>query len=86
MEKSLYFSSNREGSLGDHDIWKVEVKGESYGEPVNLGSKKITRKRSSLSYDDNKLYFSSDRPTRFWWTCVYVIALQKVVSMKLELL
>ncbi|MNK21351.1 Outer membrane porin F precursor [compost metagenome] len=63
--KTLYFSSDREGTLGGHDIWKVEVKGNnSYGEPVNLGSKVNTEAKESFPFitDDNKLYFSSDRP------------------------
>ena len=61
--KWLYFSSDRKGSVGASDIWKVEVKGgNSYGEPVNLGPKVNTKGRESFPYitDDNRLFFSSD--------------------------
>ena len=38
--KTLYFGSNMPGSLGQTDIWKVEIKADgSYGMPENLGKK-----------------------------------------------
>jgi outer membrane protein OmpA-like peptidoglycan-associated protein len=61
--KWLYFSSNRKGSLGGADIWKVEVKGgNSFGEPVNLGKKVNTEGNEGFPFitDDNRLFFSSD--------------------------
>jgi len=62
--KTLYFASNRKGSLGKGtDIWKVDVKGgNSYGEPVNLGKKVNTEGNENYPFitDDNKLYFASD--------------------------
>lgn len=61
--KTLYFASNRKGSLGATDIWKVEVKGNNtYGEPVNLGKKVNTEGNENFPFiaDYNKLYFSSD--------------------------
>ena len=78
--KTLYFSSNREGTLGEQDIWKVEIKGNnSYGEPVNLGTKVNTPGKESFPFitDDNKLYFSSDRPKGFGGLDVYVVDLTK---------
>lgn len=61
--KTLYFASNRKGSLGATDIWKVEVKGNNtYSEPVNLGKKVNTEGNENFPFitDDNKLYFASD--------------------------
>ncbi|MEL1244729.1 OmpA family protein [Flavobacterium sp. DGU11] len=61
--KTLYFASNRKGSIGATDIWKVEVKGNNtYSEPVNLGKKINTEGVENFPFitDDNKLYFASD--------------------------
>ncbi|MFN3967581.1 OmpA family protein [Flavobacterium sp.] len=61
--KTLYFSSNRPGSLGGVDIWKVAINADgTYGEPQNLGSKINTEGNESFPFiaDDNKtLYFAS---------------------------
>jgi len=78
--KTLYFASDREGSIGGNDIWKVEVKGNnSYGEPVNLGPKVNTEGKESFPSitDDNKLYFSSDGRKGFGSLDVFVIDLNK---------
>lgn len=61
--KWLYFSSDRKGSVGGSDIWKVEIKGgNSYGTPINLGKKINTPGREAFPFvtDDNKLFFASD--------------------------
>lgn len=61
--KTLYFSSDRTGSLGGVDIWKVAINDDgTYGEPQNLGNKVNTEGNESFPFiaDDNKtLYFSS---------------------------
>ncbi|MCF6130624.1 OmpA family protein [Flavobacterium sp. AS60] len=63
--KTLYFSSNRPGSLGSGttDIWKVAVNADgTYGDPQNLGNKVNTEGNESFPFiaDDNKtLYFAS---------------------------
>lgn len=61
--KTLYFSSDRPGSLGGVDIWKVAVNADgTYGEPQNLGNKVNTEGNESFPFiaDDNKtLYFAS---------------------------
>ena len=61
--KTLYFSSNRPGSIGGVDIWKVAVNADgSFGEPQNLGNKVNTEGNESFPFiaDDNKtLYFAS---------------------------
>ena len=61
--KTLYFSSNRPGSLGGTDIWKVAVNADgTLGEPQNLGAKVNTEGNESFPFiaDDNKtLFFAS---------------------------
>ena len=78
--KTLYFASDREGTMGSFDIWKVEVKGNnSYGEPVNLGNKVNTGGNEDYPFinDDNRLFFSSDRPNGFGALDVFVIDFAK---------
>jgi outer membrane protein OmpA-like peptidoglycan-associated protein/tetratricopeptide (TPR) repeat protein len=61
--KTLYFSSNMNGSIGGVDIWKVSVNGSEFGEPENLGSKVNTEGNESFPFiaDDNTtLYFASN--------------------------
>jgi outer membrane protein OmpA-like peptidoglycan-associated protein/tetratricopeptide (TPR) repeat protein len=61
--KTLYFSSDMQGTLGGVDVWKVAVNSDgSYGAPENLGSKVNTEGNESFPFinDDNKtLYFAS---------------------------
>ena len=77
--KTLYFSSDREGTLGGNDIWKVDVNGDSYGEPQNLGPKVNTAGRESFPFitDDNLLYFSSDGRKGFGSLDIFRIDLKK---------
>lgn len=59
--KTLYFASNMPGGLGDSDIWKVSVNGNSYGKPENLGAAVNTADKEGFPFitDDDVLYFSS---------------------------
>jgi outer membrane protein OmpA-like peptidoglycan-associated protein/tetratricopeptide (TPR) repeat protein len=78
--KTLYFASDREGTMGGNDIWKVEVMADNqYGEPVNLGPKVNTEGRESFPYitDDNKLYFASESRKGFGGLDIFVIDLAK---------
>jgi len=60
--KTLYFTSDMPGSIGQSDIWKVSVNGDQYGKPENLGSKVNTEGKEQFAFitDDNVLYFSSN--------------------------
>ncbi|MDV6169231.1 OmpA family protein [Flavobacterium sp. DG1-102-2] len=83
--KWLYFSSDRTGTIGGQDIWKVEVKGNnSYGEPVNLGNKINTEGKESFPFitSDNKLYFSTDRPGGLGGLDVFVVDINKGTEAK----
>jgi len=60
--KTLYFASNRPGSIGGTDIWKVSINGDTYGTPENLGPKVNTEGNENFPFiaDDNAtLYFAS---------------------------
>ena len=77
--KTLYFSSNRPGSIGGTDIWKVMVNADgTFGEPQNLGAKVNTEGNESFPFiaDDNKtLYFASSGRQGFGGLDVFEIDL-----------
>ncbi|TVZ56576.1 outer membrane protein OmpA-like peptidoglycan-associated protein [Lutibacter sp. Hel_I_33_5] len=61
--KTLYFTSDREGGFGKTDIYKVKINEDgSYGEVMNLGQDINTTGKEMFPFvtKDNKLYFSSD--------------------------
>ncbi|MEO8236102.1 MAG: OmpA family protein [Flavobacterium sp.] len=61
--KTLYFASNMEGTVGQSDIFKVSINSDgSYGTPENLGLKINTESRETFPFvsADNILYFASD--------------------------
>jgi len=60
--KTLYFASDMPGSLGETDIFKVDVNQSGFGNPVNLGDKVNSTAKDWFPYaDGGVLYFSSDR-------------------------
>jgi outer membrane protein OmpA-like peptidoglycan-associated protein/tetratricopeptide (TPR) repeat protein len=62
-EKTLYFASNRPGTLGESDIYKVAILGnDSYGNPENLGNTINTEGKETFPFisAENELYFSSN--------------------------
>ncbi|KFF11428.1 OmpA family protein [Flavobacterium hydatis] len=62
-EKTLYFASNRPGTLGESDIYKVAIYGnDSYGNPENLGNTINTEGKETFPFisAENELYFSSN--------------------------
>ncbi len=61
--KKLYFSSDMPGTLGQSDIYYVDIKrNNKFGEPVNLGANINTEGRENFPFISKKgdLYFSSD--------------------------
>ncbi|MFC4220382.1 OmpA family protein [Flagellimonas marina] len=90
-EKRLYFSSDREGTLGRSDIWYVDIlPNGNYSAPVNVGSKINTQERESFPYisDTNDLYFSSDGHPGLGGLDIFVVSLdtngkyQQVTNLK----
>ena len=62
-EKELYFSSNRPGSKGMSDIYKIAIlENDTFGELENLGDKINTEGRETFPFvtNDNVLIFASD--------------------------
>ena len=60
--KKLYFVSNMPGTLGDKDIFVVDVNKGHYGKPINLGPTiNSTAKEYTPYIDGTILYFSSNR-------------------------
>jgi len=62
-EQTLYFASDRPGSVGQSDLYKVEIlNNDNYGEPINLGKEINTEGKETFPFvtKDNHLYFSSD--------------------------
>lgn len=60
-EKTLYFSSDRPGGFGQADLWKVEINGDHYGTPENLGPEINTEARETFPFVvGDELYFSSN--------------------------
>lgn len=78
--KTLYFSSDMPGTMGQTDIWKVAINTDgTYGTPENLGPKVNTEGKEQFPFitDNNQLYFSSDARQGFGGLDVFVIDLTK---------
>ncbi|MFY7669614.1 OmpA family protein [Tenacibaculum sp. MEBiC06402] len=60
--KTLYFASDMPGTLGQTDIFKVEILEDGFGEPINLGKSINTTEKEMFPFisDDNVLFFSSN--------------------------
>ncbi|WP_350287969.1 OmpA family protein [uncultured Croceitalea sp.] len=62
-EKVLYFVSDMPGTIGESDIFKVQIVGDgTFGAPVNLGKTINTEARETFPFITNSdvLYFASD--------------------------
>jgi outer membrane protein OmpA-like peptidoglycan-associated protein len=62
--KVIYFASNRQGTLGGLDLWKIEQKADgSWGAPVNLGPEVNSKANEDAPFihpDQKTLFFTSD--------------------------
>nr|WP_315174068.1 OmpA family protein [uncultured Flavobacterium sp.] len=62
-EQTLYFASDRPGTIGQSDLYKVSINSNgTYGDPINLGVAINTEARETFPFvtKDNQLYFASD--------------------------
>ena len=57
---TMYFVSERSGGFGEHDVYKMEKQGKSWGEPINLGT------NINTTYDEAAVFVSSDGNTLFF--------------------
>lgn len=74
-EKTLYFASNMPGSIGQSDLFKVEIYQDgSFGAPENLGTTINTEGRETFPFvsEDNNLYFASSGQLGFGGLDVFV--------------
>ncbi len=62
-ERMMYFSSDMPGGYGGMDLYKVEKSGETWGKPINLGTKINTSDNEifPFTHPDGALFFTSDR-------------------------
>ncbi|WP_369013968.1 OmpA family protein [Flavobacterium anhuiense] len=61
-EKTLYFASDMPGTIGQSDIYRVSINGNTYGTPENLGKEINTEGKETFPYvtSENEIYFASD--------------------------
>lgn len=62
-EQTMYFASDMPGTLGQSDIFKVQINEDgSFGTPENLGNTINTEGKETFPFvtDENELYFASD--------------------------
>jgi len=62
-EKTLYFASDMPGTIGQSDLFKVQINDDgSFGPPQNLGKNINTEGKETFPFitDENELYFASN--------------------------
>ena len=62
-EKTLFFASDMPGTLGQSDLYKVQINEDgTFGTPENLGNAINTEGRETFPFvnDENEIYFASD--------------------------
>jgi outer membrane protein OmpA-like peptidoglycan-associated protein/tetratricopeptide (TPR) repeat protein len=80
-EKTLYFASDRPGTLGKSDIYKVEIKANgNFGEPENLGKSINTEGRETFPFisESGILYFASDGRPGLGGLDIFQVELNKI--------
>lgn len=78
--KWLIFASDREGTLGQSDLYKVAIGAHgTFGYPINLGDQINTAGRESFPFinSDNELYFSTDGTPGLGGLDVYVTQMRE---------
>ncbi len=81
----LYFASDMPGSIGQSDLYLVEIYGDgSFGVPQNLGDQINTSGRETFPYisDTGKLFFASDGHLGFGGLDVFVAMPDKFDEIK----
>ena len=75
--KTLYFASDMPGTLGETDIFKVDVNQSGFSNPVNLGEKVNSTAKDWFPFiDGGVLYFTSDRSGGMGGSDVYASKLE----------
>ncbi len=84
-EKTLYFSSDMPGSVGQSDLYKVAINSDgTFGTPENLGNIINTEGRETFPFisASNELYFASDGHSGLGGLDVFVANTEKDGSFK----
>lgn len=82
----LYFVSNMPGTLGDTDIFVVDIKDGHYGKAVNLGpTVNSTAKEFSPYIDGDVIYFSSNRKGGYGGYDIYMTKLDGSIAEPINL-
>ncbi len=82
----IYFVSDMPGTLGDKDIFYVEIKNGYYGKPMNLGPTINSPYKEYTPYIDGDLiYFSSDRKGGQGGLDIYVTKLDGSIPKPINL-
>lgn len=81
---TLYFASEQPGGQGGSDLYKVNINGNSYGTPENLGSEINTPGNELFPFisEDNLLYFSSDGHKGYGLLDVFVMNLEEAGNVE----
>ena len=76
LKGTLYFASNRPGSLGNHDIYRSRLVNGKYTKPENLGSQinsKYIEQDPFIAPDESYLLFTSvNRPDSLGQGDIYI--------------
>ena len=82
--KKLYFVSDMPGSMGETDIFVVDVAEDgSFSEPKNLGPEVNTTKKEMFPFiNDKKLYFSSNGHTGLGGLDIYEVVIDQESGFK----
>ncbi len=76
-EKTLYFASDMPGTLGETDIFKVDVNQSGFGNPTNMGDKVNSTSKDWFPFvDEGVLYFTSDRSGGMGGSDIYAAKLE----------
>jgi outer membrane protein OmpA-like peptidoglycan-associated protein/Tol biopolymer transport system component len=77
--KWLYFASGAPDGEGQSDLYRVEIKDGSYGDPESLGDLINTEGRETFPFisSDNSLYFASDGHVGLGGLDIYVAAINE---------
>ena len=81
-EHTLYFASDMPGSIGQSDIFKIEIKEDgTFGSPINLGTKINTEGRETFPMltSSGELYFASDGHPGLGGLDVFVSKINKIL-------
>lgn len=79
-EKTLYFSSDMPGTIGQSDLYRVTINSDgTFGTPENLGNSINTEGRETFPFisQSNELYFASDGHPGLGGLDIFVADLEK---------